>query len=258
MRIAKRLYDDFFRPSKIEDYERVIRTASECGYEFHSICSFEQLDGRLEPEKKYFILRRDIDTADIAILRKMLYVEKKYGARCSYYFRLSTMDVDFMREIQDNGGEASYHYEEIASYCYRHHLKNKNLVLVHMEDIRKMFIRNYFSFKQKTGCPCLTIASHGDYMNVQLGIRNAAIIDERVRQETGIIREAYDEQHESLLEKNIADLGDKDFAEEIIGVLKDGYHVVEWLTHPRQWNSPVWINLKEEVSRIGKGLYMKF
>lgn len=258
MRIAKRLYNDFFRPPKIKDYERVIRMASECGYEFHSIRSFEQIGGKLEPKKKYLILRRDIDTADISILRKMLAVEKKYGAKCSYYFRLSTMDVDFMREIEDNGGEASYHYEEIASYCYHYHLKEKDIVLLHMEDIREIFISNYLKFKQKTGCPCLTIASHGDYMNVRLGIRNAILINERVRQETGIIREAYDVQHESLLERNIADLGDEDFAEEIIGVLKEGYQVIEWLTHPRQWNSPVWINFKEEVSRIGKALYMKF
>lgn len=257
MNIRKRIYNDFFRPSKIADYEKVIRCASELGYEFHTIRSFENIIGNKDPHKKYLVLRRDIDTKDIKILKQMLDVEKKYGARCSYYFRLSTVDVPFMQEIERAGGEASYHFEEVASYCYRNHVKSLDIVKKHMDEIRRNFVHNYKYLRRLTGLPMLTVASHGDFMNVRLGVRNNILFNQWVREETGIIREAYDSEHENELNSNIFDLGDQDFAEEIIEELEKGTQTVEWLTHPRQWNSPVWINLKEEIGRALRGIYMK-
>lgn len=124
MNLKKRLYNDFLRPSKEDDYKLIIRTAARKGYEFHTVYSFEQIirEG-INPEKKYLILRRDIDTADFKILRKMLAIEKEYGARATYYFRWNTINVRLMEEISKSGGEASYHYEEIATYCYKHKIK---------------------------------------------------------------------------------------------------------------------------------------
>lgn len=43
MNIKKRLYDDFFRPSKESEYEEILKTAKENGYEFHTMLSFEEL-----------------------------------------------------------------------------------------------------------------------------------------------------------------------------------------------------------------------
>ena len=65
MYIIKRLYDDFLRPSKEADYERILKAAYDNGYEFHTMLSFEDIirEGRIEG-KRYLILRRDIDTAD--------------------------------------------------------------------------------------------------------------------------------------------------------------------------------------------------
>ena len=256
MRIIKRLYNDFLRPCKIGDYEKVIKKAKELGYEFHTIRSFEQVIGHKQTGKKYLILRRDVDTKDIKILRKMLEVEKKYGARCSYYFRLSTFDIQLMQDIEKFGGEASYHFEEIASFCYEHKKIDLGFVNTHMNLIRQNFIDNYKEMKALTGLRMDTVASHGDFINVKLGIRNNYLIDERVRKDTGIIREAYDREHEGELDCNIFDLGEKDFAQEIIEVLESGAQTVEWLTHPRQWNSPFWVNLKEEISRVFRGIYM--
>ena len=78
-----------------------------------------------------------------------------------------------------------------------------------------------------------------------------------VRNKTGIIREAYDKEHMGVLTCRLADqiLGDN-FTKEAIGAIKRGEHVLELLTHPRQWNSPIIINLKEEIQRICKQLYM--
>lgn len=137
MNIKKRLYDDFFRPSKEREYEEILKTAKENGYEFHTMLSFEDVMGgsKTNSNKKYLILRRDIDTADSSILRKFLELEIKYGARATYYFRWNTIDKKLMRDIEEAGGEASYHYEEIATFCYKHKIRSKEAVLSRIEVI---------------------------------------------------------------------------------------------------------------------------
>ena len=105
MDIKQRLYANFFRPSKGADYERIIKTAKEKGYEFHSVLSFEEvLKTGVDSNKKYLILRRDIDTADFKILRKFLEIEKKYGARSTSYFRWNTINTKLMADIEKWGG----------------------------------------------------------------------------------------------------------------------------------------------------------
>ncbi len=259
MNLRRRIYNDFFRPSKEADYELILKTAQECGYEFHTVLSFEDViaKGRKEGQK-YLILRRDIDTADFGILQKMLSLEKKYGARCSYYFRWNTLNVLLMQMIAEAGGEASYHYEEIASYCYQHHIKSQDTMLAHMEQIRDLFIHQYQRFKRITGQPCLTVASHGDFVNLIVGAGNLTLMDDRVRTACGIVREAYDEQHMNMLTCRLADQTEMEhFTAKALAAIQRGEPVLELLTHPRQWNSPVWINLKEEMSRFYRGLYMK-
>lgn len=258
MKIGQRIYNDFLRPSKEKEYELILRTANERGYEFHTILSFEDvIKEGVDPQKKYLILRRDIDTADFGILRKMLLIEQKYGARATYYFRWTTMNVQLMKEITEVGGEASYHFEELATFCYHHRIRHKECVLQRMEEIKAIFLSNIEKFRVKTGQPCLTISSHGDYVNTKLNLRNIVLIDERVRKESGIIREAYDTEHMNALTYRIADQTElESFTEKALAAIEKGEQVLELLTHPRQWNSPIWINLKENFIRVIKGLYM--
>lgn len=258
MNIKKRLYNDFFRPSKDGEYEQILQCARDNGYEFHTILSFEDVIANgVDEGKKYLILRRDIDTADFQILRKMLALEKKYGAKATYYFRWNTLNVDLMRDISDAGGEASYHFEEIATFCYKHHIRSKETMLKHIEEIRDLFIRQYEKFKLKTGQPCLTVASHGDFVNSMLDVQNKVLINERVRQSCGILREAYDDLHMDILTCRIADQVEMDsFVGKAIAAIGRGEPVLELLTHPRQWNSPVLVNFKEELSRVYRGLLM--
>ena len=257
--IKRRLYADFFRPSKEDDYERIIKTAKDNGYEFHTVLSFvEVVKNGIDAGKKYLILRRDIDTSDFKILRKFLEIEKKYGARSTSYFRWNTINTQLMADIEKWGGESSYHYEEIATFCYQHRIRKKEDAIERMEEIRDLFIANIEKFRKNTGMSCLTVASHGDYVNTKLQFQNKELMNERVRQEAGIIREAYDPEHMSALTFRIADQveGSKTTAK-VIEALERGEQVLELLTHPRQWNSPVWVNLKEEIVRICKGLYMR-
>lgn len=257
--LARRLYNDFFRPSREMDYEKILIAAKRCGYEVHTILSFEDVirEG-VNPEKKYLILRRDIDTGDFYILRKMLNLEKKYGARATYYFRWNTINLELMHDIAEAGGEASYHYEEIATYCYRHRITSKERMLEHMPEIRNLFVEQYARFKEETGQPCLTIASHGDYMNTRFKFQNYQLINDEVREKCGFIREAYDSAHMKALTCRIADQNELEtFTDKSIEAMKRGEPVLELLTHPRQWNSPFWINLKEEINRVCKQLYMR-
>ena len=45
MNIKRRLYNDFFRPSKEGEYERILKAARDNGYEFHTVLSFEDVVG---------------------------------------------------------------------------------------------------------------------------------------------------------------------------------------------------------------------
>lgn len=260
MKITKRLYNDFFRPSKEGDYEKIIKAAKDNGYEIHTVLSFETVVNEgIDPSKRYLILRRDVDTADFKILREMLTIEIKYGARASYYFRWNTMNAALMREIENAGGEASYHYEEVATYCFKHRIKKYESMVKHIEDIRDLFISQYRRFKLISGLDCVTVASHGEFVNKIVGAPSWILMDERVRKECGIIREAYDKQRMDLLTCRLADQVEMEqFTEKAIAAIQRGEPVLELLTHPRQWNSPVIVNLRTEIARIVKGLYMKF
>lgn len=260
MDIRKRIYQDFFRPSMEANYEKILKSAVDNGYEFHTMLSFTQLQlkDELLPDKKYLILRRDIDTADSKILYKMLELEKKYGARATYYFRWSTIDIELMRSIESAGGEASYHYEEIATFCYKHRIRTVKDLMLRMEEVRDKFLNNIYKFRNYTGMPCLTVASHGDYVNTKLKFQSKELMDERVRTCSNIVMEAYDKFHMEILTSRIADQIEYDYtAQKTIEAIKRGDHIIELLTHPRQWNSPIWINLKEEITRVFKGLYMR-
>ena len=84
------------------------------------------------------------------------------------------------------------------------------------------------------------------------------LMDERVRTACGIIREAYDDERMNLLSCRIADQKEMErFTDHVLAAIQRGEPVLELLTHPRQWNSPVWVNLKEELNRLYRGLYMK-
>ena len=106
--ILHRLYADFFMPSRLREYRDFFVAALRLGYQVFSIRDFWsvlQTEG-VQAGKKYLILRHDIDT-DTATAKLMWLIECALGIRSSYYSRLSTLDVTFMREIERIGGEAS-------------------------------------------------------------------------------------------------------------------------------------------------------
>ena len=85
--LCRRVYHDYLRPDQTTGYEALLRMAVENGYVFETVSSFDQRirEGGVQPQSRYCILRRDVDTKALSTLRRMLQAEVKYGARCSYF-----------------------------------------------------------------------------------------------------------------------------------------------------------------------------
>ena len=201
-------------------------------------------------------VRLDIDT-DLRTTRALWQVMCEMKVRGSFYFRLSTLDVGLMQEIHAAGSEASYHYEEVATYAKRHRLKSRAEVEARMPAIRALFAENYRRVKALTGLPLHTVASHGDWINRRLGITNLELLqDPSLREALGIELEAYDQALHRHYARRYSDGAypslwlDGDPLE----ALENRLSVVEILMHLRHWAANVPVNLRDNIQRIGEEL----
>lgn len=62
------------------------------------------------------ILRHDVDS-DPVTAREMWRIEKQLSLRATCYFRLPTLDVNFMKELEAEDGEAGAEAKFIAWPC---------------------------------------------------------------------------------------------------------------------------------------------
>ncbi|RPI28520.1 MAG: hypothetical protein EHM70_16620, partial [Chloroflexota bacterium] len=161
-----RLYADFFMPPRFTTYEAMLSAALHCGYEVHNVSSFWRLvsASMINPKTRYLILRHDIDT-DRGAVEEFWKIENKLGLKASYYFRLSTLDIPWMQQIEQCGSEASYHYEEISTVAKEKALKDTESIQREMAFIRERFKLNLESLRARSGLPMTTVASHGDFIN---------------------------------------------------------------------------------------------
>lgn len=252
-----RIYSDFFMPSRLKEYKSLLQKALGQNYEIHSVISFLRLieNEGVDEKKKYLILRHDIDT-DLVTAKEMWKIEQQLGIESSYYFRLSTIDVSFMQTIHASGSEASYHFEEIATYCKRNKLKNRDDVHNNIENIRSIFKENYLYLKQLTGLPMKTVASHGDFVNRKLGISNEEILkDERLRTELGIHLEVYDEAVMKYVTRRHSDMLAPTFwkPKSPLYSIQKNKQVIYILTHPRHWQIHLAENLVDNLKRLWEG-----
>jgi hypothetical protein len=251
-----RIYSDFFMPSRLGIYERLLVEALNHEYEVHSIESYWELlkTGRQRSGQRYLILRHDVDT-DVKTARAMWEIEKRLGVKASYYFRLTTLDVPFMREIHESGGEASYHYEEIAAVGKKRGLATKAQVYACMPIIREHFKENLVALRKKTGLPLHIVASHGDFFNRKVGMINHEILqDVPLRKELGIELETYDD----VMMRHVTSRHSDTLAplfwkpSDPVDAIRRGEPVVYVLTHPRHWRSDFMGNLKNNFKRVGE------
>ena len=257
MKIKQRIYADFLMPSRVNEYEEILALAREKGYDFHTLRSFSQL-AAVDPNRKYMVLRRDVDTAANRIQWEMLKAEIKTGARCSSYFRKNTINKKLMVEIEKNGGEATYHYEEIATWCYKNRERRKEEILKHLKEFQSMFIKNVEKIRKECRVPVLTVSSHGEYVNRMLHIDNKIIAEREILDHCGIIIDAYDDEYKSKCSIRIHDHDRVNFVDDVKNAINNGEPVIEVLTHPRQWGASPLTNLLDDINRFFKQLYMNF
>lgn len=257
-KIINRIYSDYFMPSRLGELERIYDLAVSHDYEFCSVIDFwSVLKKGIDPKKKYFISRHDVDT-DVDTARRIFEMEERLGVRASYYFRISTLNFDFMRQIENGGGEASYHFEEIATLAKFH--KWKKHVDINFELARHTFRENYLKIKEKTGLQMRSICSHGDFANRKLGVPNHCLLDEDLKNSLGIELETYDHEFMRHITSRHSDTDYPEFYRPSSPVksIAAGERVIYFLTHPRRWRSDFWVNTKDNITRVAEGLNYRF
>jgi hypothetical protein len=237
-KLLNRLYADYLMPSRMAEYEALLRKAAQAGYRQLSVRAFYREVHAGEDPGKVLVHRHDIDS-DLRTARKMFDLEVKHGIRASYYFRLSTLDYGFMREIEAAGGEASYHYEEVATYAKRHRLRCGDSVRERFPEIREMFVRNFTRIREQLGMQMATVASHGDFANRRLKVINHELLrDEQLRLRCGIECESYDTELLRHFDLYISDRPYPVYYYPISPFAALGQHErICFLTHPVQWET---------------------
>lgn len=254
--LYNRVYADYLMRSRLKEYEKIITLSLAKGYTHITLKDYHnKLINNQLTEKRYFIHRHDIDT-DIRTTKKMFAIEQKHNVKTSYYFRLSTITPKLMKEIEAYGSEASYHFEEIATYCKKHNIKTKSVALSKIEEIKNKFIANFKQLESDLGYKFETVASHGDFVNRKLQlINNEVTNDIELRSQLGIKCEAYD----SVLHDSFdAYISDKIYPiyykpTSIFNVIGKA-DIICMLTHPRQWETNFWVNSKDNILRLIEGI----
>jgi len=252
--LINRIYSDYLMPSRLREYEALLVNASDAGYRQLSVRAFfrsaQQTNGGTG---KVLVHRHDIDS-DLRTARKMFALETKYGVKASYYFRLSTLDYGFMRDIEAAGSEASYHYEEVATYAKRHRLRRGDEVRARFPEIRELFVRNFMRIGEQLGMPMTTVASHGDFANRRLKVINHELLsDPGLRRRCGIECESYDADLLRHFDLYISDRPHPVYYYPLSPFEALGrYERVCFLTHPVQWETNWLENTRCNVVRLAE------
>jgi hypothetical protein len=254
--MIRRLYCDYLMPSQLAGYEAVVRAAHKAGYTQTSVRGyFDQVrEGRCPPDN-VIIHRHDIDT-DLRTTRKLFEIEKKHGIKSSFYFRLSTLDFTLMREIEEYGSEASYHYEELATYAKKTRIKDPKALRNRLPEIRADFIANFSRIELMLGKKMRTVASHGDFVNRRLKVNNTEILDDlQLREDCGIGCEAYDRALLDHIDIYIADRPAPQYyyPTSPFDAIR-AHRRICLVTHPRQVETNWKENTKDNLFRFYQGI----
>lgn len=253
--IKDRIYSDYFMKSRLDEYEKLIIKIKSLGYQQMGLR--QSADAfKNGVSSGIFVHRHDIDT-DIETARKIFEIERSYDVRSTFYFRLSTLDFELMREIEEFGGEASYHYEELAAHAKRYNIKSPEGLKAHIPRIQGEFLQNLNRIRERSGLHCSTVASHGDFINRALGLDNKIILsDQRFRSQCDIDLEAYDVPYMTHFTYRCSDTSYPAFWTPYspYEILENYNSNIFLLTHPAHWRSNALCNVRENLKRIFEGI----
>lgn len=260
MSLGNRIYEDYLKKSRLKYYKELLQTAKKNGYRMVGVLEYYEIivNGRSSTDEKILINRHDIDTSP-KVARKLFEIEQSvYGhdGGATYYFRNSTIDKKLISEIEEYGYETGYHYEELASIAKKNKLRNRDDVITAMPEISQLFLADLSWYRKFTNTKSKTVASHGDFVNTFLQLQSYEILkDSKVREQSGIILEAYDEVITKDIKLRAADQDELDkFSEKVVGGIIRGVSDIMILTHPRNWEVDFVSNTKENLTRLVQGL----
>jgi hypothetical protein len=255
VRIAQRVYCDYIRPERLDEFRRLIARAVDLGYETLTLSAFARLVGAGEAaaRERVLLLRHDIDS-DVSRARRMWEIERELGVVGTYFFRRATWDLPFMRELASHGYEVGYHYEELATLVKQRGAATadeaRGLILPARERLRAALAE----LRAKSAMPLDVLASHGDFANRSVDVSNAELLSDRqFRTEVGVALEAYDiEEH---VDARASDDACPDAWQPLdaLAALERGTPVVELLVYPRAWGAAPVANGRADLARTAEG-----
>jgi hypothetical protein len=254
--VGYRLYQGFLMSSRLGEYNELLELLMSKSYICLTIREFASRVSRITRVSgdRIALLRHDVDS-DVKTARAMFDLERKLGIQSSYYFRLNTIDISFMRELEAHGSEAGYHYEEIATFAKRTGIRTREGISARIGEVQQLFQANLRRLRETTGLPIQTIAAHGDFANRALRMTNYELLDASVRKNASIQAEAYDEALESRFTLRVSDFSPPLWWNpyDPRPHIRNGAQVVHLLLHPGQWRADPLINASQLCHRCIEG-----
>lgn len=253
--VGNRIRSNFFLRDRSDSYETLLRFLKDSGYVSVTMRDvIQSLRSNNPLPNRRVILRHDIDS-DSGYVNTWLSIEERFGFPASYYFRLRTLDTRLMERIEASGGEASYHFEELASVIRRRGLQRKDMQRNIIEEARDEFEKNLLALKARCPLPFQTVAAHGDFINRKFGLTNSIVVtDQGLRDRLGILAEAYDEDIAKTIDVRFSDrMGGGWISDGIADpqiAIENNVSSIQILTHPRHWRASIFCNLYEDADRI--------
>jgi len=251
-RLATRLYRDYLQPERLEELRALVARAVELGYEPMTLSGFGERAAAGDLAARVLLLRHDIHS-DVPRVRRMWEIERGLRIVGSFFFRRSTWDVPFMRELSAAGCEVGYHYEELATLIKRRGAASAAEARALIGPARERLRASLAELRAGSGLALDVLASHGDFANRALDVANVELLEDAAfRAAIGVRLEAYDV--EDRVDVRCSDGGARGWEPvDPAAALERGAGVVELLLHPRAWGRAPAANARLDLGRVVEG-----
>lgn len=253
--IARRLHGDYLQRERLDEFHALLRGALEHGYQTMTLSAYADRAATAAPraDDRILLLRHDVDT-DVGRARRMWEIEQRSRVVGSYFFRRSTWDVGFMRELTSAGYEVGYHYEELATVVKERGAASAAEARALLGAARARLCTTITELRASSGLALDVFAAHGDFANRAVGVSNVELLsDPGLRSELGVRLEAYD------IEADVSARSSDGFPprgwrpEDPMEAIRRGERVVAVLLHPRSWGGAPAANARADLVRLREG-----